>query len=204
MQILRPTIENYLAGMYFDAKYVLAKDDSDRNLARKGFQKFLRDKFEIPLDELRDVFPNKNKFWARDKKVGYTFLLEWLAKKDLIDSKVKGKFKAKIHLLNKYLHPYYGKTEISKPDCSLCFASVTYSEEDREECTKLWQDVVAYLLFTFYTFVKTFFPKHLQEKEVASAIRIVTALEDLEKEATAKIIFSEDLRRFASYLRKSC
>jgi len=204
MQILRPAIESYLAGMYFDAKYVLAENNSDRNLARKDFQKFLQDNFKIPLNELKDVFPNKKKFSASDRKVGYTFLLEWLAKKDFIDSKVKGEFKDKIHLLNMYLHPYYGKTEISKSDCSLCFASVTYSEEDREECTKLWQDVVAYLLFTFYTFVKTFFPKHLQEKEVASAIRIVTALEDLEKEATAKIIFSEDLRRLASYLRKSC
>ena len=197
MQILRPVIENMLAGIYFDAKYVLAKNETEATEIQKAFNQFWDGEYKIPIEEWAELFPGKRR---KKEHLDFRFLLIWMVKKGLVPKRSKDRLNKLIGLLNKYLHAYFPFTEISKPYCPGCPASVKYDAEEYRRCVELFQDVTTILLETLYSTVKSYFPQQLDTKEVEEALGIIKSLGDVEKETKMTIIFSKELRDFISTL----
>lgn len=200
MQILRPVIENMLAGIYFDAKYVLAKNETEKAEIEKAFNQFWDGKYRIPIEEWAELFPGEKR---RKRLLDSDFLLTWMVKKGIVPNKSKDHLNELIGLLNKYLHAYFPFTEVPKPSCPRCPASVKYDAEEYRKCVELFQDVTTILLKTVYSSVKSYFPQKLDSEEVGEALGVIKSLGDVEKEIKMTIIFSKELRDFISTLPSS-
>lgn len=197
MQILRPVIENMLAGFYFDAKYLLAKNKIETAEVQEAFNQFCDGKYKIPIEEWTELFPGKKRM---KQLLDYDFLLTWMVKKGLVSNRSKDWLSKLIGLLNKYLHAYFPFTEVTKPYCPGCPASVKYDAEEYGKCVELFQNVTTILLEIVYSCVKTYFPQQLDSEEVQEALGIIKSLGDVEKEIKMTIIFSKELRDFISTL----
>jgi len=200
MQILRPVIENMLAGIYFDTKYVLAKNETEREEIQKGFDEFWDGKYEIPIEEWAELFPSEKR---RKRLLDSDFLLTWMVKKDLVQKRSKDWLNKLIGLLNKYLHTYFPLAEVSRPYCPGCPASVKYDAKEYRKCVKLFQDVTTILLEAVYSSVKSYFPQQLDSEEVQEALDIIKGLGEVEKDIKKTIVFSEELKDFISTLPSS-
>lgn len=197
MQILRPVVENYLTGIYFDSKFILAQDESERNKTEEDYKKFLDGMYEIPEGEWQKIRRLEER---RKKRLDYDFLLRWMVDRKLITGRGEDKLRKRIGLLNKYVHPHFQYTEIAKPYCPGCPAFVCYNEEEYRQCIQLFQDVVTDLLRAFYAYVDTFSPEKLRGKEIDEALGYLKVLEVTEKDVGKQIIFSKELRKFISTL----
>ncbi|MGD0072457.1 MAG: hypothetical protein ABSB71_12970 [Candidatus Bathyarchaeia archaeon] len=199
IQLLRPIVENCVAGLYWDAKYGLANEDK-RELVEQQFSQFLEDKYEIPFPEWKYVFPNEDES-KRKKKLDYDYCLSWMAKDErtIIGGESKQEISKLIGELNKYLHPSgLKRMEIGKENCPDCPSWVRYEKEEYERCTRLFQDVTALLIQVFYTYLESRLLDKMQSKAVLNAISYIKSLEYLEKELKTKLIFSEQLKTFLS------
>lgn len=197
MQILRPVIENYLAGVYFDNKLVSAQSEEERKSIQEDLERFCDGKYEIPEEEYLEIYPKQKK---RKKLLDHNFLLRWMTNKKLVSGKTKDKLEKRIGLLNRYLHPYFPFTEIAKPSCPECPALVNYDEEEYRHCVELFQDVMTDLLSLIYTYVRSYFPDKLQSEEVKEAVTWLQEIEEVEKDIGMPIIYSKELRNFIKTL----
>jgi len=183
--------------MYFDAKYVQARNETERMGIQNAFNQFWDGKYTIHVEEWGEVFPNIKR---RKQLLDSDFLLNWMVKKGIVPNKSKDWLTELIGLLNKYLHAYFPFTEVPKPYCPGCPASVKYDAEEFRKCVELFQDVTTILLETVYYWVKSYFPRQLESEEVQEALGIIKSLGDVEEEIEKAIIFSKELKDFISTL----
>ena len=198
IQLLRPIVENYVVGVYWDAKFVLANQNGKGlNDVERAYFHFLSGKYEIPIAEWYQVFPKDKR--PRKKKLDFDFCLSWMVKKGFINNKFKHEISVFVGKLNKYLHPYGLKfTEREKSGCP---SFVTYQESEHQQCTAYFQDVTSLLLDVLYAYISFYFPDKKDSKEINNAIGFPMVLKDLEKEFDTKLIFSKRLKSFLSQFK---
>jgi len=202
IQLLRPIVENYVAGLYWDTKSILASQDEKVNDFQQSYSDFLADIYEIPTCEWYEVFP-KDKGRPK-KKLDADFCSSWLVKKGVIENKLKNEITELVGRLNKYLHPHGLKfTEMERPDCPGCPSFVRYQEDEHQECIGFFQDVACLLMNVFYTYISVYFPDKIGSEEISNAIGFPKVLENLEKEFNTQLIFSQKLRTFLSQFEPS-
>lgn len=197
MQILRPVIENMLAGVYFDAKIILAKNEREKKETQEAYNRFCKGQYEIPDQEWSKLFHGEKR---RKRYLDSDFLLTWMMKENIISGKSKNFVNKLTSMLNKYLHPHYPFTEMVKPDCPRCPASVRYDEDEYRRCVQFFQDVITILLETVYVYTNSYFPEKLGDEEIQDALGTIKSLEGLEKDIKVPLIYSKELREFISAL----
>ena len=197
VQILRPVLENMLAGVYFDAKAALARSKKEREEAQRAFNQFCEGMYEIPEKEWSKVFVREKR---RKRYLDSNFILMWMESKNIITSRSKDFLNKLVGLLNKYLHPHYPFTEIAKPNCPECPACVKYDEEEYKRCVQFFQDVTVILLETVYAYINSYFPEKLNDEEIKDALGTLKSLEDLERNINMVLIYSKELRKFITIL----
>lgn len=194
LQLLRPVIENYLVGLYFDWKILLAKNDEKRKIWQ-NFNDFWEEKYEIPETEWKEINPNEEK---RKKLLDYDFCLRWLIKKGVVKGKIGSKLQKKIGELNRYLHPAFKHTEIGKPDCTSCPTDVRYDEKEYKKTVTLFQDIITLIIDALGFYISQFLSEKTNEME--EELKVFVALRDLEKETKRQLIYSRELANLISRL----
>lgn len=199
MQIMRPIIENWLAGLYWDVKYSVS-DNTEK--IETEYEKFrVADKYEVLEEDLIEAF-GKEEFKNKNKKyLDQEFLLRWLQKKEVIDGKVKNYLGHKIGILNSYLHPNFKQTEISKPNCAACPSCVFLDEEVYKKSVEIFQDIATLLLDTFYHYLNTFLPEDEKNFDVEEALHLILALPEIEMDIIHQVIYSKELEEFIKLLK---
>jgi len=197
MQILRPVIENYLTGLYFNVKLIQAQNEEEEQEVTRDFEKFRNGKYEIPKKEWYEVCPHTKR---RKRLLDQDFLLKWILSKKMITRRRKEKVSKLIGLLNKYLHPHFPFAETAKPSCPDCPACVNYDEKEYKQCVEVFQEVMTDLWVLLHTFIEMFFPEKLQSQEVKGAVEWLKTIEDTEKEIETPIIYSKELKELISTL----
>ena len=193
IQILRPVIENWLVGLYWDFKFMTS--GGKNNIVRE-YEKFRRqENYEIPHDEWIEIFREEANR-KRKRYLSQEVVLRWLLKREVIDGKFKQEINEMSGKLNKYLHPAFPMTDIKRKGCTKCPASVKFTRKEYTKCIKLFQDTAVLLLGTFYKYVEMFLPEKINSKEVKDAFGFIISLQDIEKEAERKLVISAELRRF--------
>jgi len=142
IQILRPVIENFLAGIYF----MVIKDV-------KAFEQWIKGEYYIP-DSLWEEIKGRKPKKSEKLKLDYSFCLEyitqkavrpsfkkwWGERKNLIEKKL-------ISTLNKYLHPHFPSFEIANAKkCAGCPAAVKYNEEEFKKWLEIFQTILFFML----------------------------------------------------------
>jgi len=186
LSALRGVIEMFLAGMYFDKKYLNALEEGKTSIdeVQNMIIQFVEGKFEVPEKDLQIVD-------VRKKKLDYGLLLEWHHKMKYIDGKTKNHLQNIIGKLNRFIHGEL--LETIKPECPKCPAMVKLSRKEYEEAAQYFQEVVTILLFIM---VKQYIkPYKIIDEEVFGCSEIFTILENLERELGTKMIFSNVFRK---------
>ncbi|MCX9010848.1 MAG: hypothetical protein OIN66_06965 [Candidatus Methanoperedens sp.] len=144
MQILRPVLENWLTGVYFDTRYHHSRNESEKEIVVKRYNDFLDGNFKITDKEWVEIFGStKRKRELLDQK----FLLEFMLKENLISREENEKLKNKVKELNKYLHPHFEFTDVGRPSCPSCPSSVKFDEKEYKECAELFQYITEPVAF---------------------------------------------------------
>lgn len=194
MQIMRPIIENWLTGLYWDVKFSHSNTRTKKQII-KEYEKFRKkDKYVVLEKDWREVFSTEG--MAKKRHFDQEFLLRWLLKKEVIDGKFKSNLQDKIRVLNKFLHPIFKETDISKPKCTACPSSVAFNEEDYKRTVEIFQDITTLLLDTFYEYVVTFFPEESQNQDVTEGLGMILNLHEIEKNIERQLVFSKELKEF--------
>lgn len=173
LQILRPVLENCIAGLYFEEGPKFARDDKERNEIEEDWKRFENGEFK----------------WTATK------LLKWLKKRGVIEQELKKFIENTKKRLNKYLHPSLPEMDhqkILEDICPACPASAYHDEEEFKECIETFQDVVAILLEVLNTYCL----KILLHKELEEISAHLSKLKKMEEEIGEKIIFSKQLELF--------
>lgn len=196
IQLLRPVVENYIAGLFWDVKFAVAGQDGKKlEEVRQSYLGFLEDTYEIPISEWYEVFPRDDR--RPKKKLDVDFCLSFMVKKGAANNWFKNEITELVGKLNRYLHPRGLKfTEMEKPDCPNCPSFVRYQEDEHKQYIGFFQDVVFLLMSVFYAYISACFPEKIDSEEVSDAIGFSKVLEYLEKEFNTQLIFSEKLRTF--------
>lgn len=198
IQILRPVLESYLVGIYFDMKFLHTKSEEEKEKAVKDFEMFLEGKYKIPKDELKTLYPNDEKKWYK-KKIDYKFCLDWLLSRGMITQKERSKIENIIGKLNAYLHPSFKHMEVSWKDCASCPAGVKYSEGKHSEVMELFQTIATYILKVLWMAIENFLPEKREEAE--SELEYIKEIKDVENDIKKKLIYSKELRMLVSEMR---
>ncbi len=187
--IMRSVLELYLAGLYFDYRYMKASDDRERD---KIFQEVRQ---YVNTGEY--VIPAEYKKYKKDKRdeLNYAFLKNFLTDKKVFKNfdsieKLWG-------LLNGYIHPK--KFELPKKGYPLCAAMVSYVKEDYEECLRLFQVLLAVLLNDIMWNIYYEKIQFINTEKMMKAAESVKSLKAAEKELKGvidKAIYSDKLRSF--------
>jgi hypothetical protein len=195
IQLLRPVVENCITGLYWDAKFSLARQN-EIEVVNQQFSDFGEDKFKIPILEWRHVFPNDHKTKPK-KRLDFHYCFSWLKneKDTAIDDEAGNEASKLVDELNKYLHPSPTHMEIGKKGSPACLSSVSYQAKEYEHCVELFQDVGALLMQVFYKYMEASDPDKAHSEEVFTAIGYVKTLESLEK-LGRRFIFSNQLKAF--------
>ena len=187
IQILRSVIEMYLAALYFDEKYHRARNDEEREIVTEQIKKFYEEKYKIPEQEYRELFPKEKRI---KRYLDYGYLIEWLFKKKVIDGKTRNSLEKLMGTLNKYIHTRGGPyLTVLKPHCPACPAAVKLDPKEYEYCAQLIQTTCAHLLDILLTKINT------KKPNVKETLMYLIGLEKLEKEINKKLIFSKKLRK---------
>lgn len=194
MQLLRPVIENWLTGIYWDIKFSLA-EPADQAITEQDYVNFQHGKYEIPEIEWQRVLPDIEGD-GRRRHLNHRFLLAWTVSKNIISLELADRIGKQIWLLNKFLHPHVRFTEVARSDCPPCAASVAYNAAQYKECTKHFQNVVTYLLETFYEYIRLSCPEKIQDENIQFALGWLISLPTLQKDIKQKLIFSDELEQF--------
>jgi len=202
IQLLRPVVENYIAGIYWDVKFLITnQNEKELEEVEKDYFDFLKDEYEIPTTEWYEIFP-KDKKRRPKKKLDADFCLSWMVKKGDTNNKFKNDITQLVSEFNKYLHPRGLKyTEAEKTDCPDCFSFVRYQEDEFRQCTRLFQDVAFLLISVCYKYISAYFPDRIDSEEITDAIGFLKVLDGVEKEFNRQLIFSEKLKAFVSHFR---
>lgn len=178
-QLLRPVMENLLAGLYFEDKLVRCGSEAEISEVYTHFEKWQKGNYVIPAHELiavsGDVKPTK-------KLLDFGFLVEWLHKRGVLLGKGKDRFQKLENALNRYLHPYFPYTDIGAERCSLCPGVVTYDESRYLQWLSIFQNVVGAILQT----VDAFYPTAKETEHGKEALGTLKSLEWAEKEFKIK------------------
>lgn len=197
MQIMRPILENWLTGIYWDMKYSTSNVKLQKRIINE-YEKFREDdKYEVLKEDWDNVFNSHLKH--KKRYFNHEFLLGWLLKEQIINGRYNSKIQKKIGMLNKYLHPSFKETDISKPECTACPSSVVFNEEEYKKSVEIFQDISTLLLETFYEYINTFFEDKKGEAE--EALDMVLDIEEIEKDIKRKNIYSKDLQNFISRIK---
>lgn len=197
MQILRPVIENYLTGLYFDGRFILAQNEKEKQEVKRDFENFRVGKYEIPEKEWYELYPHTKR---RKRLLDQDFLLKWILSKKMITRRGKDKISKLIGLLNRYIHPHFPFAETAKASCPDCPACVNYDEEEYKQCIELFQEVMTDLWSLLHTFIKTFFPEKLHSEEVKEAVEGLKAIGGIEEEIKMPVVHSKELKELISTL----
>jgi hypothetical protein len=196
IQLLRPIVENYLSGIYWDAKFHLAdRERKELDEVERDYSDFIDGKYKIRVAEWYQVFP-KDKRKQPKEKLDSDFCLAWMVKKGIIDNKFKDEISVLVGKLNKYLHPYGLK--FADKEKSECRSFVTYEEGERQRCTGYFQDVASLLLDVLCAYTMLYFPNEKDSEEIGNIMGFPMVLKELEKELDTKLIFSERLKSLLS------
>ena len=122
--------------------------------------------------------------------------MRWLLKKGVIDGKFKSNLQNKIGALNRFLHPNFKETDISRPECTSCLSCVSFDEEEYRKSIEIFQDIATLLLETFYEYIVTFYPEEAENPDVKGGLDMVLFLSETEEDIRKQIIFSKELKRF--------
>ena len=180
-QTLRPAVENFLAGMYF--QYLESYED---------FVKWFGGKYEIPEELYREIFPNGP--IKKKKKLDYHFILEFLVK-EIINSKWKGWIEERIGMLNRYLHPNFQCFDRSR-ECVSCPAIVEYSEENLLNFVRLFQEIVWFIMMCLFEMFS--FEEFEKDENVKEAIEMLT----IQPEIVPEFVKSEQYRSLLISIRE--
>jgi len=198
MQLLRPVIENWLTGIYWDTKFSLV-EPTDQGRIEQEYLNFQHGKYEIPEIEWQGIFPNARDYRGR-RQLSHRYLVPWAVSENIISQEFADRIERQIWLLNKFLHPNIRFTEVTRKSCPPCAASVVYNPKQYKECTKHFQNVTTYLLETFYGYLRGFCPEKVQDKDIQDVLKWLTGLPQLEKDIEQRLIFSDELKQFISSL----
>ncbi len=194
LQLMRPIIENWLTGLYWDVKFSHSNARTKKRII-KEYEKFRKqDRYIVLEKDWNEVFGAED--MAKKRHFDQEFLLRWLLKKGVIDGKFKSNLQDKIRVLNRFLHPIFKETDISKPKCTACPSTVAFDEKDHKRSVEMFQDITTLLLNTFYEYMVTFPPDELQNQDVTEALGMVLNLHEIEKDIGRQLIFSKELRDF--------
>jgi len=177
-QTLRPAIENFLAGVYFQflGKY-------------EEFVKWTEGKYKIPKQFSIEI-QGKIK-----EKLDYSFVLEFLVKKGILRSEWKGWVERNIfHELNKYLHPHFLYFELSA-ECLSCPAVVKYDEEELLKYLKLFQQIFWFIVISIFEMFG--FQNFEKDKNVREALEMLT----IQPEIIPKFIRSKEYEELLKNIR---
>lgn len=184
-QTLRPSIENFLAGLYF--QYLDSYED---------FVKWTEGKYEIPRQLYKEVCPKEEKEGRIKEKIDYYFILRFLVKKEIIESKWQNWISKQIFSeLNKYLHPYFPYFETSI-GCISCPAVVEYSEEKILEFMKLFQQIVWFIMISLFQMFG--FEEFEKDENVKEALKTLTVQPVL----VPKLIRSKEYEELLRHIEK--
>ena len=139
VQVLRPVIENFLAGIYF----TLLGDV-------EAYIRWLNGEYKVPPSFYEQITGKRVK---EGMMIDYHFCLEFITKnipkdnrkwwgkrKSMIESKI-------IRPINNYLHPHFPSFEIAKgKKCSRCPASLKFDREELGKWLELYQRILFILL----------------------------------------------------------
>lgn len=194
IQIMRPIIENWLTGLYWDVKFSHSNARTKKRII-KEYEKFRKqDNYMVLEKDWNEVFSGEG--ITKKRYFNQEFLLRWLLKRRVIDGKFKSNLQDKIGVLNRFLHPIFKETDISRPKCTACPSCVIFDEEDCRKSAEIFQDITTLLLDTFYEYIVTFFPDESQNSDVTRALGMILNLHEIEKDIGRQLVFSKELKKF--------
>jgi|GEM_PF-5222560 len=143
MQVLRPVIENFLAGLFFTYTH-----DED------AFEKWLNGEYKVPASLYEDIMGVGD--GRKEYDLNWRFCIEYLIKK-VVPREVKKSWRKLEELiskdiispLNKYLHPHFEYFEVASERCAKCPAAVKYDKE----ALGTWLKVSQRILFCIFSYL---------------------------------------------------
>jgi len=185
-QTLRPPIENFLAGLYFQfgiAHGYLSWDD---------FEDWTEGNYKIS-GELYEKFCGNRKY---KEKLDYSFSLEFLVKINVLKGKWKSWIEKNIfHLLNKYLHPNFKYFELH-PECIGCPAIVKYEEKELNKWLETFQRIVWFIIISIFEIFG--FENFEKDEEVKEAISKLT----IQPEIVPQFVRNNEYRHLLKEINK--
>jgi len=191
IQLLRPVVENWLAGVYWDSKLAEFTENNEE------YEKFrTEEKYEVSEKEWNEVFGNEKKS-TKKRHLDQEFLSSWMMKREIIDGEYKQEINTMCGKLNKYLHPNFSTMDIKKAGREGYPAWVKYNKKEYEKCMGLFQDTATLLLNTLLQYLTIFpSPKMDDEEFLKEVLGPVIALKDIEKDSGRAVIHSKKLQQF--------
>ena len=185
--ILRSVLETFLAGLYFDYKYLTAMSDEERANVSEQIERFYKEEYEVPEEELKEV-----SLPLRRKRLDYHFLLEWLYKRRVISGSLKNKIGKIINEVNDHIH--VKRLEVIKPSCPKCPSLVKVDLNEYANAIRLFQDVASILIEILLEYIELFAPSKFETGEIDEILGYLITEEKLENELKVRLVFSERLR----------
>ncbi|OGO03437.1 MAG: hypothetical protein A2Y72_01885 [Chloroflexi bacterium RBG_13_53_26] len=203
MQIMRPVIENFLCGLYWDKKLSECPDEETQQAVVEEYEKFKKqDKYLVPYEDRIVAFPSDEQ--KRKKEyLDHDFLTAWLLHKGVINRKNKSELEKRIGTLNRFMHPAYKTTDFARAKCTSCPSCVALDEAEYTRCIKLFQDTTTLLLSTFHEYIVAFWPEKLKDPGVREALDMIQDIYRLETEIERQLVFSTHLKEFIGSLENS-
>ena len=196
MQIMRPVIENFLTGLYWDMKLLQSGDDEEA--LQTVFDEYdiftAQDRYVVPEEDRNEAFGSDDK--RMKKYLDQEFLMAWLLAKEVLDGKGKAELQDRIGILNRFLHPSFKATDVSRPECASCPSCVSFDEKEYRKCIEIFQDTTTLLLATFQEYIVAFSPEDLDDPDVKEALGTIRDLHELEAEIGRQLVFSRQLKEF--------
>ena len=200
MQIFRPVIENFLTGLYWDAKLLQSGDDEKaRQTVKEEYNKFTKQgSYVVPEEDRNEAFISDDK--RKKEYLDQDFLLAWLLAKEVIDGKDKADLQERIGILNRFLHPNFTATDIGRFDCASCPSCVSFNEIEYRKCIEIFQDITTLILATCHMCIVESSPGDLDDPDVKEALGNIRGLHELEAEIERQLVFSSRLKEFIASL----
>lgn len=200
MQIMRPVIENFLTGLYWDVKLLQSDPDAEsQQMVVKEYEKFTeQDRYLVPDEDRNEAFGSDEQ--RRRKYLDQDFLMGWLLGKGVIDGEAKAELQDRIGTLNRFLHPTYKATDFGRAECTSCPSCVALDETEYRKCIEIFQDTTTLLLATFHEYIVTFSPEELENPDVKEALGMIRDMHELEIEIGRQLVFSRHLKEFIGSL----
>jgi len=187
IQLLRPVIENILAGLYFE-KRLYASSEEKGMQAWDDFSKWSEDEFRISESEWLYVMGKKEE--ERRRRLGFGFLTEWLIKEKVLTGRGKERLQEIQRQLNKFLHPYFEQMDIGDENCSKCPTTTRYVEDRYYEWLNIFQNIIDFFIEDIFSY----YPEIEETEEVVEAIENLEILYELEQELKIPMIKSNYLK----------